>query len=170
MNMLYVDYVQVQKVIDEITGFQCKNFKSEVESQEYSAATFEINNIRIVFRVAKITPTKIGQFVIFWKRINNGPIMPFDRLDEFDFLMVYVRSQGYTGLFIFPKSVLFSKDMISQHGNGGKRALRVYPSWDITDNKQARATQAWQLRYFIEFDSNGFCDTTALQKLLSDSL
>ena len=30
----------------------------------------------------------------------------------------------------------------SQDGKGGKRAMRVYPPWDITDSPQAKKTQA----------------------------
>ncbi|TRW95625.1 MepB family protein [Flavobacterium gawalongense] len=32
----------------------------------------------------------------------------------------------------------------------GKRAIRVYPPWDTTTNKQAQKTQKWQLDYFLE--------------------
>jgi hypothetical protein len=35
----------------------------EAESAEYGAYTFELNDLSVRFRVAKITPTKIGQFV-----------------------------------------------------------------------------------------------------------
>jgi len=44
-------------------GFQYANFKLGLESKEYHVATFQLNDVSIVFRVAKITPTKIGQFV-----------------------------------------------------------------------------------------------------------
>ncbi len=170
MNLLHADYAQIQKNIEDVIGLKCKNFKLEVESLEYRAATFQINDIRIIFRVAKTTPTKIGQFVTFWKRINNSPIMPFDTLDPFNFLMVYVYGKNNFGLFIFPKSVLVSKGVISQNGKGGKRAIRVYPPWDITHSKQAQTTQMWQLRYFIELQSDGSSHTITLQKMLLASL
>ncbi|WP_158857828.1 MepB family protein [Lunatibacter salilacus] len=32
----------------------------------------------------------------------------------------------------------------------GKRAFRVYPSWDATASTQAERTQQWQLEYFFE--------------------
>jgi MepB protein len=28
--------------------------------------------------------------------------------------------------------------------------MRIYPTWDKTDNSQAKKTQAWQLHYFIK--------------------
>ncbi len=54
----------------------CAIIVQDNESQEYGASTFEMNNKIIKFRVAKITPTKVGQFVTFWKRIADGPITP----------------------------------------------------------------------------------------------
>jgi len=30
----------------------------------------------------------------------------------------------------------------------------VYPPWDITTNKQAKKTQAWQLEYFLDVPNN----------------
>nr|WP_262706617.1 MepB family protein [Chryseobacterium carnipullorum] len=32
----------------------------------------------------------------------------------------------------------------------GKRGIRVYPDWDHTESKQAKATQVWQMDYFID--------------------
>lgn len=55
-----------------------------------------------------------------------------------------------TGQFVFPKSVLHEKSLVSKEGHGGKQAMRVYPPWDVTENKQAQKTQAWQLLYFFE--------------------
>lgn len=122
----------------------------EIESQDYGACSFELNNKKIIFRVAKITPTKTGQFVTFWKRIGKGPIMPFDIKDQFDLFIVSVRNKDHFGQFIFPKEVLFQKGFISKDSKGGKRAMRVYPPWDIANNKQAQKTQEWQLLYFAQ--------------------
>ena len=126
----------------------------ERESLEYGACTFTMSSKTVKFRQAKITPTKIGQFVTFWKRIGQGPIMPYDLNDSFDFFVVSVRTLHYFGQFIFPKSVLVYHGLVSQGGKGGKRAMRVYPPWDTPDNAQAKKTQAWQLRYFFEIQPN----------------
>ena len=57
------------------------------------------------------------------------------------------------GVFIFPKFVLYEKGIISKDGKGGKRAMRIYPAWDIADNPQAKKSQAWQLKYFFDIDN-----------------
>lgn len=118
------------------------------ESTEYGAAAFVFNNQRILFRIAKTTPTKVGQFVTIWKRIANGPIQPFDESDPFDFLIVRVQSGNQAGQFVFPKKILSEKKIISKNNVGGKRAMRVYAPWVTTHNKQATQTQKWQINYF----------------------
>jgi hypothetical protein len=144
------DLLAAQTLVYEPIGWACKNLVKETESEEYGAFDFELNQHRIKFRVAKITPTKIGQFVTLWKRIGTGPIQPYDMADPIDFFIVSVRDGARFGQFIFPKAVLCAKGIVSKDGNGGKRAMRVYPAWDIAENPQAKKTQAWQLQYFFE--------------------
>ena len=51
----------------------------EAESVEYGASRFGLDGHTIAFRVAKTTPTKIGQFVTIWKRPTSGSIIaPLD--------------------------------------------------------------------------------------------
>ncbi|WP_163407582.1 MepB family protein [Flavobacterium ajazii] len=135
--------------------FNCCNLKStlpepETESAEYSAYRFEINDKKICYREAKITPTKTGQFVTLWKRNISGTIEPFDFSDPIDFVIISARKENNFGLFIFPKSVLLEKGIFSTSAKEGKRAIRVYPPWDITTSKQAQKTQEWQVNYFLE--------------------
>lgn len=111
-----------------------------------------VNNI--LFRIANITPTKSGQFVTLWKRIGNGPIIPYDMSDPIDYFMIYVQQENRHGFFFIPKTVLYTKGFVSSNGQGGKRAMRVYASWDIAESKQAQKTQEWQLNYFFELDKN----------------
>lgn len=133
------------------SGLFLTNLKQEKESQEYEAYTFEVNNKKVLFRVAKITPTKKGQFVTFWKREkDSGPIMSYDMADAVDFFVISVQNGAHYGQFIFPKNVLCQKGFVSKAGVGGKRAMRVYPPWDVVDSVQASKTQAWQLIYFVE--------------------
>jgi len=141
------------------------NVVPEKESQEYGACEFTMNNRRIKFRAAKITPKKTGQFVTFWKRIESGLIAPYDILDPFDLLVVSVRKETHFGQFVFPKSVLYQKGYISKEQQGGKRAMRVYPPWDITEIKQAQKTQSWQTAYFFEIYPNKCPNRTKIQKL-----
>lgn len=131
-------------------GFEIKNTIIEKESTEYDAHQFELNQSKVVFRVAKITPTKIGQFVTLWKRIAKGPIQPFNLSDDLDFFVINTQREDRLGQFVFPKAILSQQGIITTNSKEGKRAIRVYPPWDITISKQAQKTQQWQLNYFLE--------------------
>ncbi|MDO6801945.1 MepB family protein [Wenyingzhuangia sp. 1_MG-2023] len=139
---------QIKWEVYEKSGLKITDFQTEKESKEYAACRFELNGLKIISRNSKITPKKVGQFVTFWKRNGNGPIEPFDENDLIDFYTVNVRSENKFGQFVFPKSVLIKKGIISTEKKEGKRAFRVYPNWDIAKNKQAEQTQKWQLNYF----------------------
>ncbi len=141
---------QIKTEIYDKCALEISKFRFELESQEYDACHFKLNGSNIIYRNAKITPKKVGQFVTFWKRIDQGPIEPFNQIDSFDFYVVNVRTQCKFGQFVFPKSILIKKGIISTESKEGKRAFRVYPNWDITKNKQAENTQKWQLDYFYE--------------------
>lgn len=160
---IHPDLFAAQKLAYEPSGLICKNVVKEKESEEYGACTFELNNHHILFRVGKITPTKIGQFVTLWKRIGNGPIIPYDMADPVDLFVVSVRDAQHFGQFVFPKTVLHEKGVISKNGKGGKRAMRIYPPWDMPDNQQAKKTQAWQRIYFFEIGQNS--DIARIRKL-----
>ncbi len=162
-------FLLAQKIAYEPAGLFVENLLFERESKEYGAAEFEINHSRVKYRTGKITPTKTGQFVTFWKRPGNGPIMPYDLTDPFDLLVVSVRSDNRTGQFVFPKSVLAEKGIVSKDLKGGKRAMRIYPSWDQAENAQAKKSQLWQLRYFFEFSEDLKVDLAQVQSLFSPS-
>ena len=163
-NPIHPDLFVTQKFAYKPSGMFYKNLVTEVESQEYASCTFEMNNKIIKFRSAKITPTKMGQFVTFWKRIGSGPILPYDVADVFDLLVVSVRNTKNFGQFVFPKSILLKKGLLSENNNCGKRAMRVYSPWDITKSTQAKKTQTWQLQYFLEINEDKV-DITNVQKL-----
>ncbi|MCL5244287.1 MepB family protein [Cellulophaga sp. 20_2_10] len=128
------------------------NFVLEEESKEYDACRFLLNGRTIISRNAKITPKKAGQFVTFWKRSNAGPIEPFNHTDTIDFFIVNVVYKDKMGQFVFPRSILLKKGILSTDKKEGKRAFRVYPSWDVTTSKQALKTQEWQLNYFYNIN------------------
>jgi hypothetical protein len=135
-------------------GFSFENAFAENESTDYDAYSFYLNGLKIVFRSAKITPTKTGQFVTLWKRLGNGPIMPFESTAAIDFVVVNVRTANNYGQFVFPKSALIRHGVFTTACKDGKRAIRVYPLWDKTENAQAKKTQKWQSEYFVDL-SNG---------------
>lgn len=161
------DLQLAEKLLYNECGFQLQNLIWNSESTNYGACSFELNNYKIQFRVANITPTKIGQFVAIWKRNNQGITAPFDVADSLDFMIVSVRDSENFGQFIFPKSVLVSKGIVSQNEKGGKRGIRVYAPWDKPENKQAIKTQAWQVNYFVEIKKNLHLDLEFVKKILS---
>ena len=164
-TIIHPDLLEAQKLAYTPAGLTSHSFLKEPESKEYGAFDFEMNGHHIKFRVGKTTPTKIGQFVTLWKRLGKGPIQPYDLNDPVDLFVVSVRKAGHFGQFVFPKSVLYEKGILSKDGKGGKRAMRIYPSWDIAENSQAKRTQAWQLLYFLEISSNTPVDTQQIQTL-----
>lgn len=166
-SSIHPDLLAAKEFAYEPSGFICKNLAKEIESEEYGAFVFEMNNRCIKFRAGKITPTKIGQFVTLWKRDENGVIEPHDLADPVDFFVVSVRSAERLGQFVFPKMILFEKDIISKDGKGGKRAMRIYPPWDIADSRQAKKTQEWQLVHFFEILPSENLDLGSVRKLFN---
>lgn len=149
------------------SGYQIKNYQKEPESQEYHAAIFELNQLKIKHRQAKITPAKAGQFVTIWKRSEKGITEPFDASDDFDLLIISVCNSERLGQFIFPKRVLIMQKIVTQHKNTGKRGIRVYPPWDTVTSKQALKTQLWQTQYFLLLPNQSSLTISLAKKLLS---
>lgn len=162
---IHPDLLAAKELIYNKYNYQCSLPIKEAESSEYGAYTFKIDTLSVTFRVAKITPTKIGQFVTLWKRIGKGPIQPFDSADSIDIFIISTRKDNHFGQFVFPKSVLCEQGIISTNTKEGKRAIRVYPPWDETLSKQAQKTQKWQLDYFLEIPSDKPIDMELLNKL-----
>lgn len=144
----------LQNKIYDICKFKISNIILSNESIEYYACSFVLDDSTIIFRKSKVTPKKVGQFVTFWKRSILGPIEPFHENDIFDFFVINCTSEHNFGQFVFPKSVLVQKGIISSKSKEGKRAFRVYPTWEKTTSKQAEKTQIWQKDYFISLTNN----------------
>ncbi|MBA2306768.1 MepB family protein, partial [Candidatus Dependentiae bacterium] len=125
-NTIHPDFLAAQQLAYEPNGLLCSTVLQDVESQEYGACTLKIDSKIIKFRVANITPTKIGHFVTFWKRVGHGPIMPYTMNDPFDLLVVSVRNANKFGQFVFPKELLGQKGLVTTDKQAGKRAMRVY--------------------------------------------
>ena len=128
--------------------------RREAESAEYCACRFGLNGHQVAFRVARITPTKLGQFVTIWKRETpDVEIAPLDAADGVDFVIVSVADAGQRGQFVFDRQSLVDRGVISVNGKGGKRAVRVYPPWSKPIAKAAQRTQQWQTRHFLPFEA-----------------
>ena len=124
----------------------------EAESADYGACRATFDGKRLVLRVAKTTPTKTGQFVTVWKRPHpDADIAPLDEADPVDAVIIAVADGDGArhGFFIFPRSALIERGVMSRAGQGGKRALRVYPPWCAPESGQALRTQRWQGAYFV---------------------
>lgn len=142
--------------------------KRDAEGAEYGACSFHLNGRSIVFRTAKTTPTKIGQFVTLWKRSQpSSPIAPFDSSDNIDFVVVSVSDGIHRGQFVFNQKILIAKGILSQDTKGGKRAFRLYPPWTKPSSPQALKTQQWQLSYFFKISESGNTNLKEVLRLFS---
>ncbi|MGF6114713.1 hypothetical protein ABIE30_003231 [Janthinobacterium lividum] len=122
----------------------------EAESADYGACRADLHGKRLVLRVAKTTPTKTGQFVTVWKRPHpEADIAPLDEADPVDVVIIAVSDGMQHGFFVFPRSVLLERGVMSRAGQCGKRALRVYPPWCAPASIQALRTQRWQAACFV---------------------
>ncbi|MGR3936310.1 MepB family protein [Streptomyces sp. BRA346] len=159
------DVLAAKTLLYNPSGFRCSRPVPEPESAEYAAHGFTIDGLSVRFRVAKTTPTKVGQFVTVWQRSTEGPIRPFDAEDGIDLFIISCRDSGHFGQFVFPRDVLCEHGIVSRGGSGGKRGFRVYPPWVTTTNRQANRTQAWQTKYFLDFTGDGSVDMTRAHAL-----
>lgn len=166
LNSINSELKVVKELVYDKCGFDLINLKWNLESAEYGACSFKLNGKTIQFRVSKITPTKIGQFVTIWKRNKFGITEPFDTSDDIDFIIITSKKGDNFGQFIFPKSVLAENGIITKNGKEGKRGIRVYPPWDIATNKQAVKTQSWQTKYFLTIKKDAKTDLDLIRKLL----
>ena len=160
---------ETKELLFDKCNFEFSNIEIEKQSSEYCAYRFEINKQKILFRSAKITPTKMGQFVTLWKRKNEKScIEPFEISDNIDLFVINVKTETNFGQFVFPKSVLVEQGIITDKKEG-KRGIRVYPIWDLTESKQAKKTQKWQLDYFINIPSNKTLNINRAKLLYKDN-
>ncbi|WP_205755897.1 MepB family protein [Lacibacter luteus] len=153
-NILYRQLYLAKESLFDLCNFELSDFVMEDESREYEACSFKLNDLRIRFRASKITPEKTGQFVTIWKRNKQNITAPFNQNDDFDFLIICSQDKNNFGLFIFSKTILADKGIITINNKDGKRGIRVYPNWNTVTNKQAEKTQRWQTKHFIDLRAN----------------
>ncbi|MDG9688410.1 MepB family protein [Streptomyces sp. DH18] len=152
---LHGDLRAAKSSVYDPSGFTCSQPVPEPESADYAAHGFTLDGRMVVFRVARTTPAKAGQFVTVWQRSAEGPIRPYDADDGVDLFVVGTRDAGRFGQFVFPLGVLCERGIVSRDGAGGKRGFRVYPPGAVTTGRQARATQAWQVTYHLNMGEDG---------------
>ncbi len=166
LKKLHADFYAIKAMVYDKCDLEVSDAFPEAESLDYGACNFQLNGKKIKFRVAKITPRKTGQFVAIWKRDDVGATKPFDVSDEMDFLVIATRNQSHFGQFIFPRSVLVDKQIITQNNKEGKRGMRLYAPWDIAGSNQAKKTQSWQINYFLPIRDDHSTDLELAGKLL----
>jgi len=147
-------------------GLNISNIHKEEETGDYCGYNFQLGSLHIKYRKAKVTPKKVGQFVALWKRNTKGKTEPYNNDDNFDFYVVETEYEHNRGCFIFPKTILAEKKILSVNEKEGKRGFRVYPIWDVPENKQAISTKSWQTLYFIDFIKNRNTLVEKLQRLV----
>ncbi len=151
MNDFYRALSYVDELIYKPTNLILKSVQEEKQNAKYGAGTFQLSSKTVRFRVARITPTKTGQFVAFWEKDENTNNQPYSYAEAPDLLVITAfKSDREFGQFVFPKEVLLTQNILKSTSTTGKMAIRVYPSWDIPTSKQAIKTQEWQLPYFFD--------------------
>ena len=159
--MKSMDYLT--RIIPRISEYSLDDFKVEEQNEEYEGTIFHLGNHSYRSRKAKITPKKLGYFVVFWEKDETNKNKPYDFDSSPDKLIITVVDQEKLGQFIFPKEILAKKKILSDGKNKGKMALRVYPDWVTGLNKTARTTQQWQSSFFIDLTNKQ--ELSKLQKL-----
>lgn len=170
-NKMLVDVNGDLKTLENLifipNNIMVKDFTLDKESLDYGASTAKLNSIPVAFRVAKITSTKIGYFVTLWKRGLDRKIKPYNIECETKLFIIIVRDGINFGHFIFSKETLLNYGLISDNTSKGKLAIRLYPSWCITESKQAKKTQEWQLQYFINHSDLFTVESSVINRLYS---
>ncbi len=144
-------FKQLERLLIQ-NGIPISDYMEETEGSAYSACQFKLNDCHVIYRQAKLTPKKKGQFVTFWKRLNTGPIAPFHEQDAFDYYVIGVKTGEGEGVFVFSKACLLKHGTISTVQKEGKRGFRVYLPFEIALNRQAAKSQSWQRQHFFHFD------------------
>lgn len=151
MKDFYTILTYINKMIYEPNHLILRSVQEENQNSKYGAGTFELSSKTVRFRIANITPTKIGQFVAIWEKDENNKNQPFTYKEAPDLLVITTfKDNKEFGQFIFPKKILLKQNILMSSSTKGKMAIRVYPSWDKPTSEQAMKTQKWQLPYFVD--------------------
>jgi hypothetical protein len=160
------------------------------QNAQYHGYAFTLNQKRIIYRKAKITPDRPGAFLALWKRpadLSNSKPIPL--ANEFDYLLVAVSSDGLTtsnnqvantqsGFFLFPVELLVKKGIVTGRNQKGKTAFRVFPPWSESRalkgtgafSNSAKVTQRWQCDYFLNQNQHGLVDLIKLNNILANAV
>ncbi|PGP57107.1 mep operon protein MepB, partial [Bacillus cereus] len=155
---------KLDKMIYKPNNLFITNQKEEKQNSEYAGGIFQLNNRSIRFRVSKITPNKIGQFVSFWEKDASMRNQAFSYDSAPNLLVITCIADNKLGQFIFPKEILLKEKILKTQNQKGKMAMRVYSIWDKPVSNQAKKSQQWQLQYFVDLSDS---KNVAIHKLLN---
>ncbi|SLJ84676.1 MepB family protein [Psychrobacter sp. DAB_AL43B] len=170
MHNFYTVLEHINKIIYKPNQLMIDSIEEEKQNSEYAAGRFELSSksaVRTVrFRVAKQTPTKVGQFVTFWEK-DDECINQSSQYDQSSDLLVITtfKDNNTLGQFVFPKDILLKNNILKSHSTKGKMGIRVYPSWDKPTSSTAIRTQNWQLNYFFAVTDTSILPTEKILEL-----
>ena len=118
---------------------------------DYEGIYFVIDSIKYHSRIGKKTSKKSGYFTTFWTKNLSGTNSPYTAAMDIDYLIIAILDGDKKGLFVFPKTVLIQKGILTSTTHKGKMGFRVYAPWDVNLNKTATTTASWQQQYFVDF-------------------
>lgn len=149
-------------------GLQVTSIQEEAQNAKYGGGTFTLSSKTVRFRVANVTPKKIGQFVAFWEKDHKNKNQAYYYKDAPDLLIINTfESKEKFGQFVFPREVLLNKKILKSEISKGKMGMRVYPIWDQPISSQAIDTQLWQGEYFIDFSESNEVTNQKIAELYS---
>lgn len=121
MNDFYTALNYVNKMIYEPSGLTVKSVQEEKQNSKYGAGIFRLSSRTVRFRVANITPTKVGQFVAFWEKDENNKNQPFTYEEAPDLLVItaFKNDSGLDNLF-FQKKFFSNRKFLSPVHQRGK--------------------------------------------------
>ena len=124
MNKFYKTLTYVNEILYEPNHLTIKNILEETQNSDHGAGIFQLNSKSVRFRVAKITPTKIGQFVAFWEKdeANKNQAFSYDNATDLLVINTFGRN-GIYGQFVFPKEVLLKQNILKTSKTKGKMAI-----------------------------------------------
>ncbi|WP_172195989.1 MepB family protein [Saccharibacillus qingshengii] len=162
-------FAHVDKLCYAPNQWIVESVREEAQNSEYGAGRFQLNAKSVRFRVAKITPAKIGQFVAFWEKDENNKNRAFSYDGAADLWVINTFDGDHRfGQFVFPKEVLLRQQILRTASAKGKMAIRIYPEWENPTSRQAVQTQKWQLEYFVGMDTAGNFSRSKLLELYAN--
>ncbi len=141
-------FEEIKNLIETSCRSIIENVEIQLHNAGYLAHTFDLDGKRVLFRLAKKTPKKIGYFVAMWKRDNDAKTVPYEKSDDFQIYIIAIQNGADYGIFSFPSDILVQNHFLSNGVISGKRGFRLYLPSDITTNSQSQKTQFWQTNYF----------------------